>query len=285
MRQTTRSSNLTIRVMTRADLDRALSWAADEGWNPGLADAPCFQAADPDGFLMGFVGNEPVASISVVRYPADFGFLGLYIVRPQMRGQGYGFRLWQEGLKHLDGCAVGLDGVVAQQPNYARSGFRLMHRNLRFSGAPEIVAPADGRLQVVGKSLCPAVMAFDRRYFPSTRTHFLEPWLTQHGHLALALVEEGQVVAYGVSRRCRQGSKIGPLFAEREADADILFCGLVGRSQGPVSIDLPEPNRAATALAERYGLAAAFETARMYRGQAPDLPLDRIYGITTFELG
>jgi hypothetical protein len=28
-----------------------------------------------------------------------------------------------------------------------------------------------------------------------------------------------------------------------------------------------------------------FETARMYRGRAPDLPLDRIFGITTFELG
>jgi hypothetical protein len=28
-----------------------------------------------------------------------------------------------------------------------------------------------------------------------------------------------------------------------------------------------------------------FETARMYRGPEPTLPLDRIYGITTYALG
>ena len=52
-----------------------------------------------------------------------------------------------------------------------------------------------------------------------------------------------------------------------------------------VFLDVPEPNVAACRLAETYGLAAVFETARMYRGSAPELPLDRIFGITSFELG
>lgn len=33
------------------------------------------------------------------------------------------------------------------------------------------------------------------------------------------------------------------------------------------------------------GLAPVFETARMYRGAMPRLPLERIFGITSFELG
>jgi hypothetical protein len=41
----------------------------------------------------------------------------------------------------------------------------------------------------------------------------------------------------------------------------------------------------AVRLAERCQLQPAFETARMYRGPAPQLPLDRTFGITTFELG
>lgn len=45
------------------------------------------------------------------------------------------------------------------------------------------------------------------------------------------------------------------------------------------------PNVKAVALAERHGLTPGFETARMYRGPAPDLPLDKTFGITTFELG
>ena len=59
-------NQFTIRAMTRQDLDRAINWAAAEGWNPGLKDADCFQAADPMGFLVGRLGGEPIASISVV---------------------------------------------------------------------------------------------------------------------------------------------------------------------------------------------------------------------------
>ena len=71
-----------IRVMTRPEVDLAVDWAAAEGWNPGLADAECFYAADPDGFLIGLLGDEPVATISAVKYGKSFGFIGLYIVKP-----------------------------------------------------------------------------------------------------------------------------------------------------------------------------------------------------------
>ena len=38
-------------------------------------------------------------------------------------------------------------------------------------------------------------------------------------------------------------------------------------------------------MAERAGLTQVFETARMYAGPAPGMDLNRIYGITSFELG
>jgi hypothetical protein len=50
-------------------------------------------------------------------------------------------------------------------------------------------------------------------------------------------------------------------------------------------VDVPEPNTAAIALAERQGMSVVFETARMYTGPAPKLPLARLFGVTTFELG
>ena len=125
------TDNYSIRPMRRDELDTALQWAAHEGWNPGLHDAACFHAADPQGFLVGLRGDEPIACISVVRYGASYGFLGLYIVAPEHRGQGHGWALWQAGMAHLGERAVGLDGVVAQQANYRRSGFVLAHRNVR----------------------------------------------------------------------------------------------------------------------------------------------------------
>jgi len=52
-----------------------------------------------------------------------------------------------------------------------------------------------------------------------------------------------------------------------------------------VYLDTPEVNQAAAALAERYNMKVAFETARMYTGKNPVLPIDRLFGVTSFEIG
>jgi hypothetical protein len=39
------------------------------------------------------------------------------------------------------------------------------------------------------------------------------------------------------------------------------------------------------ALAERYDMTVSFETARMYTGEMPDIPLNRLFGVTSFEIG
>ncbi len=89
-----------------------------------------------------------------------------------------------------------------------------------------------------------------------------------------------------MSRPCHSGCKIGPLFAASETIAEELFLNAAAEATGnEIILDLPEPNEAALRLARRFGLEPVFETARMYRGAAPDLPLQRIFGITTFELG
>lgn len=275
----------TARIMTPADLDAAIGWAADEGWNPGLADAARFRAADPEGFLALHEDGAPVASISVVRYGERFGFLGLYIVRPDRRGRGLGHALWRAGMAHLGDRVVGLDGVVAQQANYARSGFVAAHRSVRYAGAPAIVAAHDPTVRPADAALLPALVAFDRAHFPATRAAFLRGWLLGAGHVARVRVVDGAVVGYGVRRPCRAGSKIGPLFARDPATAEALALALIEGAGGPVALDVPEPNAAGAALARRLGLAPVFETARMYRGPAPDLPISQVYGLTTFELG
>lgn len=94
-------------------------------------------------------------------------------------------------------------------------------------------------------------------------------------------------VGYGVCRPCRQGYKIGPLYADDAAIAEGLFAALVVDlpSGQPFYLDVPEVNPAAVALAEKHGMSVSFETARMYAGAAPDLPLERIFGVTSFEVG
>jgi len=277
-----------IAVMSAADLDRAVAWAAEEGWDPGLYDAALFRIADPTGFLVGRVDGTPAVSISVVRYDGDFGFLGFYIARPPHRGQGFGIRVWEAGMAYLAGAVVGLDGVIAQQANYVRSGFRLAHRNIRFggrsggTGAP----PAGVALVPLEEVPLDRLLAFDRRHFPAPRRAFLAAWVAQPGGHGLAAIRDGAVAGMAVARPTAGGWKIGPLFAAGEAVAEALFGALVARTgDRPVYLDVPECNAAAVRLAERHGLVPAFETARMYRGPTPLVDLDQTFGITTFELG
>ena len=127
-----------IATASAADVRLISDWAKDEGWNPGRTDHWAFLAMDPTGFLMGRLDGEPVASISVVRYGAGFAFLGCYIARPEVRGKGYGIRMWRAGMALAPGRNVGLDGVPAQQGNYRKSGFHHAWNNARHEGRPAV---------------------------------------------------------------------------------------------------------------------------------------------------
>jgi len=276
-----------IRAMTRQEVDMAVDWAAAEGWNPGLHDADCFYAADPNGFLVGLVGNEPVATLSAVKYGDSFGFLGLYIVKPEYRGKGYGIQIWNAGLASLRGRTIGLDGVVAQQGNYRKSGFALAHKNFRYQGTGGGCFPTDSGIVQLSTIPFDEIDAYDKPFFPGNRTQFLRCWIDQPQSIAVGLVRKRKLVGYGVMRICRSGYKVGPLLADSQEYADRLFSALKRHApEGvPIFLDAPAANPAAVDLAKQHKMIVAFETARMYMGSSPDLPLGRLFGVMTFELG
>jgi GNAT superfamily N-acetyltransferase len=280
-------SNLRIRAMRPDEIAMAADWAAAEGWNPGLADAACFATVDPEGFFIGEIDGEPAAIISCVNYDARFSFLGFYIVRPDLRGRGYGMRIWNAAIAHAQARVIGLDGVVAQQENYKKSGFRLAYANVRYGGAVA-APPALALAGVVALAEVPfaAVAADDATVFPAPRAAFLRAWIDTPGHVGRALVRDGKLAAWGVIRPSRTGCKIGPLVADDRAAAEAVLAALLkGAGDGPVFLDVPGVNRDAVALAQDLGLAPVFETARMYTGAIPPLRLERVFGVTTFELG
>lgn len=281
------ASSYTIRTMTRPEMDIAISWAAAEGWNPGRQDATCFYNADPTGFWIGLVGDEPIATIPAVAYGESFGFIGFYIVKPEYRGQGYGWQIWQAGLASLGSRTIGLDGVVAQQENYRKSGFTLAYQNARYQGVGGGKAALDSELVLLSSLPFEQVCAYDAPFFPGPRAAFLRCWIHQPQSMALGLVKNGDLVGYGVIRPCRSGAKVGPLFADSPDIADRLFVALRSHAPAiaPVFLDIPTVNPAAAALVERYGMVKGFETARMYIGPPPRLPMDRLFGVTSFELG
>jgi GNAT superfamily N-acetyltransferase len=281
------TDQLIIRVMNGREIALAGDWAAAEGWNPGLQDAACFAAVDPDGFHIGELGGAAASTISVVNYDDRFAFLGFYIVRPDLRGRGHGLRTWQAAIAHAGSRTIGLDGVVTQQDNYRKSGFVLAHRNIRFGGVPAVPLAPQGLVDLTDIPFA-AIEADDATVFPAPRPSFLRAWIGAPGHLGRALVRGGRLAAWGVIRPCRSGHKIGPLVADDRAGAEAVLAGLVagaGASGGEVFLDVVEPNPEAVALAKACGLTPVFETARMYTGPIRPVALSRTFAITTFELG
>jgi GNAT superfamily N-acetyltransferase len=278
------SEDLAIRAMRSDEIATAVDWAGAEGWNPGLADAHCFGAVDPGGFLVAEADGTPAAVISAVNYDDRFAFLGFYIVQPELRGRGFGLRVWQAALAHAGTRTMGLDGVVEQQANYARSGFVFSHRNIRYGGVPKGLGGA-GETVPLAQVPLDVIVADDARVFPAARPFFWLAWLGAPGHRGRALMRNGKLAAWGVIRPCRRGRKIGPLVADDRQTAAAVFAGLVGDETGEVFLDVPEPNGSAVALAMKQGLTPVFETARMYRGPVRPVALERVFGVTSFELG
>lgn len=291
--------NFSVRHMTRHEADIAIMWAKEEGWNPGLEDAECFYSADPDGFFIGCVGKMPVCCMSVVNYGEAYAFAGFYIVRPEFRGRGYGSMIFSKAMSHADDRNVGGDGVVGMQAKYKqRYGFTLSHKNIRYMGTPLHNKPGSDKCGIGTKS-CPdtlvmagdvsfdEIFAYDSLHVPSPRKHFLKKWISQkYADTVVMLGKDESITGYATMRKCYEGYKVGPLFADDRKIAKDLFDTLRSQAKdSPVFLDVPQPNQYALDMAKRCNMTPVFETGRIYSKEDPGLPLTSIYGITSYELG
>jgi len=276
-----------IRQATREELDIAISWAANEGWNPGLYDGDTYFSTDPKGFFMGFLDGQPISSISAVAYNNNFGFLGFYIVKSKYRNKGYGFKLWNEALKHLPTQNIGLDGVIAQQENYKKSGFVPAYRNIRYEGTGIETLISDPNLVSMSEINFDKLLSYDNSIFPTSRPIFLKSWIQQPNSLAIGYVKDSVIMGYGMVRPCQTGFKVGPLFADSKDIANVIFQKLqnfVGK-QNRIYLDVPEINKDAMELTKSNVMKPMFETTRMYTKGIPNTPVNKVFGVTTFELG
>jgi GNAT superfamily N-acetyltransferase len=278
----------TIRKMKPDEVETiAIHMATEEGWNPGLHDAHCYYNTDANGFFVGLLDEEPISCISAIAYGQEFGFIGFYIVKPAYRGMGYGIKIWNVALDYLNARNIGLDGVIEQQANYKKSGFKLAYNNFRYQGVTQTTHDDFSDVVPVTEALFDKLLVYDSHLFPAPRPHFLKCWLNQPDASALTVIQNGVPKGFGVIRTCKIGYKIGPLFADHLAVAEKLFLALCN-TLAPGStffLDIPEPNPEAKKLVDKYKMHEVFGTARMYTKYEPDIDLNKVFGVTTFELG
>lgn len=314
----------------------ALQWAEREGWEPGPGDLAAYCAIDDAGWFAHLNSNgEIVTTLSALKYDDSFGFIGLYITRPaELRGKGFGTRVWQAGLDHLKDCrTVGLDGVLEREATYELSGFRHAYVSSRFAaplaqvarglaepntplaehttGGQQLTPSADATdnppsqravppnptiptIAPAGASEAAVLANFEvtERLFPARREDFLRHWLAIPRSVNLVARSGADIVGWIDIRPSTNGWRVGPLFTLTPTTAQTLLRNAVAaveannpNSDSQVFIDVPEPNIRAIQLVEQLGMTRVFQCVRMYKGEAPDLQLNAIFGNTTFELG
>jgi hypothetical protein len=123
--------------------------------------------------------------------------------------------------------------------------------------------------------------------FPAKRDEFLKCWTSRPGTVAPGYYDGNQLQGFGVRRTCREGFKIGPLFANDPQIAEALFQTLIAglRPGQPVFLDVPEVNRAALDIVIKYKMTKVFETARMYSGKPPAIEIENVFGVNSYEPG
>ncbi len=274
-----------IRKMELQEIEIAMYLAYKEGWNPGLNDGLAFFNTDPDGFLLAEVNGEVVGCISAVSYSDDYGFIGFYIVDAEHRLGNAGAQLALNALKYLSGKNIGIDGVLNRVKNYEKIGFKLAYKNVRFESI--------GGQYFIDEHILPLkeidfnqLVEYDKHCFPVKREKFLKDWTSLPNIHTYGYLKDGKLMGYGTVRPCRKGFKIGPLFADNLHIADEIYKALSNHAVDDyLYYDAPEANPNALILAERYEMRKVFETARMYNKEEPIIDLNKIFGVTSFELG
>lgn len=132
-----------------------------------------------------------------------------------------------------------------------------------------------------------ALLEYDLQCFGVDRKEFMLRWINNPSATTFYEVNAAsEVVGFTVLRQTSNGWKIGPLFAEDYTIAESLYTACLNEVPGEkVYLDIPCSNENAVKLATNYQTEYVFECARMYYGSPLELPINKVFGITTFELG
>ena len=275
-----------VRPLIKSEIKTLLQWTSEEGWKPGTHDMGIYHQLNPSGILGAFIDDEMVGTSAVFRYSPWFAFFGLYIVKAEYRGQGFGLAMTRHRLNLAGYRNIGLDGVQDKLSTYRQIGFRPAHLNQRYSFADSNVPYPE---EVTDYSNIPlsTILKYDQAVFPADRSEFLKLWFAHPAFHKKIIIRNGELKGYIVLRPCVNNEwRLGGFVASSEKDSRLLLQAALSLSNGScIYIDMPACNPDVAALVKAFNGQFVSECTRMYRGYKPELNHKKLYGITTLEAG
>ena len=294
-------TNFKIRPLKNYDISLVTEWARIEGFSPGIGDINIYKNTDNQGIWIALLDDIPIGCIAGVRYNSSYAFIGLFIVLPKYRGNGFGLQLWKHAMNYLSGIpCIGLEAALNRIEDYSKWGFKQSSTTTRWqwNGSDGFLvdklylAEELSGYEILDSKFISStdVQIYDANREPSPRPHFLSDWLENKSGKVLVVVDKKRIChGFGRIRPCllKNGSgwRIGPLLADTPPLAEYLLRSLVSSHKGKVLLDSPGLNPYSKYLLERLGFSEISKTIRMYKGFQPPVSMNQVYGLACLELG
>jgi len=275
------------------------SFAANEGWNPGLNDPFLFGQCDDQGFHVLYLiekerHERTVVSILCTLAIDNRGFIGPWVTHPQFRSKGFGSLLFNHGMERLKAMKlsrIGLDSTIKQQPYYSRCwGFHhSVERECRFAGIVDLAVKYDDqendRVQiasVLDAKVAHLPVAIQRLFEECSATgissaRFVSAWLDQKEDSSVSLVAffdddvaepnaSLSLAGFITARRAGNGFRVAPLFATSQSLARRLLIAVQERVGAieVLNIDVPESHLSSLSLMKELDLDLIFQSVRCF---------------------
>jgi predicted N-acetyltransferase YhbS len=251
------------------DWERFIS---DENATVSLAIYPKTQS--PSSSSSGVEARQIIGTVATIRYGAEFGWIGMLLVHPDVQGRGVGAVLLGHATAELAGVpSIRLDATPAGHILYRKHGF-VDEFPLRRMEATSVVIERSQHSSIapLKHADLAEVVAFDRPAFGAPRADVLAWMLDGAPACGFVARRGGQVVGYVVGRDGHEFNHLGPIVAvDASLAVELARTCLAVRPGKAVVIDSASDAAEWRSFLEQAGFHEQRPYIRMYRGGTPTL--------------
>lgn len=257
-----------IRKLTESDIPAAMMLTVAERWNQTADDWRRLLGACPNGCFAACDGPEIVGTVSTIVYEDRIGWIGMLIVRSEVRRAGVGRSLLERAITYCAEQRVSctkLDATPAGRPLYEKLGFVAEYEVQRWSLTRDPIK-FDVPLGCWNESI-ESILSLDAPSFGADRGHVLKSVAAADPRFVLMERDSSGLAGFTLGRRGTNSDHIGPCVARDPKIARRLLVRFLTRSsRARVTLDCVQPNAWMPALLEDLGFSLDRCLTRMYLG-------------------
>ncbi|HEV3250432.1 MAG TPA: GNAT family N-acetyltransferase [Puia sp.] len=256
------------RNMEFSDIDAGLSLCRAAKWNQLTQDWKLILNLSTNGCRVAESGNKVIGSVTTIRYPHFFGWIGMVLVDPDYRRQGVGTQLLKEALNILrEEETVKLDATPEGREVYLKLNFVDEYPLSRMVATVDGLGLKGSGVRLFQKKDFASLIAFDREIFGADRHSLLKWMLDARPQYAYVLEINDRIQGYCLGRQGYHSTHIGPVVANNiEIAKNLIATTLLNCIGQPVILDALHFDTEWTAWLATLGFEEQRPFTRMYRG-------------------